>query len=499
VASLLQRVNQAYAGRTEQRYSIDTWISDYLIPSYGQFAYAGQTYPYGAGPGLNQTLAGNRAAEIANSIPGYRAALQTCPPAFAAQMVRALVVSGARFVFRNPPWHPSTPRRTFGAAGLKVLDPPWPNGTTGQLASRMEWHAGLAGNSYVYRRPDRLQVLRPDWTAVLFGSHVDPEYPTGAIDAELIGYVYWNQGRGAGKPQILDPVDVAHWAPIPDPEMAGLGMSWLTPSIREMQADRLATEHKIRYFEHGATPNLVIKGVPAVSREAFEQLVEDMESRHAGVANAYRTLYLTAGADATVIGSNLRDLDLEGVQDAGETRLSMLSRVPAALLGIRAGLQGSSLNTGNFSAARRLFADTWVFPALQDMSAALASIVNVPADAELWFDGADMPILREDAKDAADIEQVKAQTINAYVKEGFTPESAVAAVRGQDITLLKHTGLLSVQLWIPGTQSPRKPDPAAESPSQPAGGVYNPVPDPAAAKDAAKANGNAPAASGSGN
>ena len=69
-----------------------------------------------------------------------------------------------------------------------------------------------------------------------------------------------------------------------------------------MQGDRLATEHKIKFFEHGATPNLVVKGIPAVTREQFLELVEDMEERHAGVANAYRTLYLTSGADATVIG-----------------------------------------------------------------------------------------------------------------------------------------------------------------------------------------------------
>jgi hypothetical protein len=116
--------------------------------------------------------------------------------------------------------------------------------------------------------------------------------------------------------------------------------------------------------------------------------------------------------------------------------------------------------------ARRIMADTWVYPSLQDLANSLAPVVKVPADAELWFDTADMPILREDAKDAADIEQVKAMTINAYLREGFTPESAVAAVRGQDVSLLRHTGLISVQLQRPGAApttpaAPPKPDPAA--------------------------------------
>src|SRR5262249_25196667 len=165
------------AGGEESRYSIDTWISQYLIPSAGQFTYGNTTYPYGYG--LPQTLAGNRAAEISNTIPGYRAALQQCPPAFAAQMVRSLVLSQARFTFRNRPGS-QTPGRTFGNRDLGVLERPWPNGTTGDLLARMEWHAGLAGNSFVLRQPGRLRVLRPDWTAILYGSQSEPDWASGA-------------------------------------------------------------------------------------------------------------------------------------------------------------------------------------------------------------------------------------------------------------------------------------------------------------------------------
>jgi phage portal protein BeeE len=466
MAGLLERVNTRFAASRgdESRFSIDTWISQYLIPAAGNFAYGNVTYPFGYG--LPQTLAGNRVAEIANSIPGYRMALQACPPAFAAQMVRSLVLSQARFTFRNR-MSAATPRRTFGNRDLTLLESPWPNASTGDLIGRMEWHAGLAGNSYVYRQPGRLRVLRPDWTAILYGSASEPDWASGALDAELIGYVYRN--RGTEDPHLLLPDEVAHWAPIPDPEMGGLGMSWLTPAIREMQLDRLATEHKVRFFENGATPNLVVKGVPAVSRTQFEELVEEMESRHAGVANAYRTLYLTQGADATVIGANLAELDMAELQGSTETRLAILSRVPAALLGIAKGLTGSSLNAGNLAMTRRIFSDTWVYPALQDLASSLAPIVNVPPDSELWFDTADMPILREDAKDAAAIEQIKADTINGYVKEGFTPESAIAAVRGQDVSLLKHTGLVSVQLQPPGERLPAPGSPPPPQLPPPAG------------------------------
>jgi hypothetical protein len=145
-------------------------------------------------------------------------------------------------------------------------------------------------------------------------------------------------------------------------------------------------------------------------------------------------------------------MDLKNIQGASETRISSLSRVPAPILGISEGLAGSSLNAGNFGMARRIFADSWVYPSLQDLSASLSPLLTVPSDAELWFDTADMPLLREDAKDAADIEDIKATTITKYVREGFTAESSIAAVRAQDITLLKHTGKVSVQLQEPGAE-----------------------------------------------
>ena len=443
---LLDRINAARAG-DEKRYSTDQWISDYLVPA---FSYNGTFYSPGGS--LTQTLAGNRASEISATLPGYAAALQGCPPAFAAEMVRALVLSQARFTFRNNALS-RTPRRLFGTSELGILEKPWPNGTTGELIARMEWHAGLAGNAYVVRRPDRLRVLRPDWCALVYGSHQEPDDAAYALDGELIGLVYQNGGlhKSGNKMQTILVGDFAHWSPMPDPLNAGIGMSWITPAVRDIQGDRLATDHKIKFFENGATPSMVVKGITATTKQQFDDIVEMLEADHAGVANAYRTLYLTAGADATVVGADLKQIDFKATQGAGETRIASLSRVPAPLLGISEGLAGSSLNAGNFGMARRMFADTWVYPSLQDLSASLSPIIKVPRDAELWFDTGDMPILREDAKDSAEIEQVKGATINAYLREGWTAESAKAAVIAGDVSLLVHSGMVSVQLQAPGT------------------------------------------------
>src|SRR5690606_29435855 len=132
------------------------------------------------------------------------------------------------------------------------------------------------------------------------------------------------------------------------------------------------------------------------------------------------------------------------------TRISFLSRVPAPILGIAEGLAGSSLNAGNFAQARRVFGDGWLMPTAQDLATALAPLVNVPRDCELWPDVSDIRFLREDAKDAAEIEQVKAATIRQLIDGGFVPETVVAAVVGQDMQKLRHSGLTSVQLVPPG-------------------------------------------------
>lgn len=446
--SLADRITARARGEVERRFSADQYLSDYIIPS--QFAFSGGVYPYG----LNTTYADVRIKEISQTLPGYMEALRQSPPAFAAQMVRALVLSQVRFTFRNL-LSTGTPRRTFGTKDLGVLERPWPNGTTGELVSRMEWHAGVAGNAYVHAERQRLRVLRPDWVMIVYGSQQEPEDAAHALDGELLGYAYCNGGFTSGnKVTTILPPDMAHWSPLPDPERAGVGMSWITPALREIKGDIAASEHKLTFFKNGATPNMVVKGIPAATKEQFNDIVDAIEENHSGVRNAYRTLYLTAGADATVVGSHLGQIDFKATQGNGETRISVLSRVPASILGISEGLSGSSLNAGNFTAARRSWTDTWVYPTLQDLAAALAPLVAVPRDAELWFDPTDMVALREDAKDAAEIMSTQMSTIVAGVNGGFKPDSVIAAVVAQDPSLLKHSGLLSVQLQPPGQQTP---------------------------------------------
>jgi hypothetical protein len=72
--------------------------------------------------------------------------------------------------------------------------------------------------------------------------------------------------------------------------------------------------------------------------------------------------------------------------------------------------------------------------------------------------------LREDIKELAETQSITMATINAAIAAGWTPESAQNAVLAEDLSLLVHSGLVSVQLQPPGTTAPTEtPAPTEEA------------------------------------
>jgi hypothetical protein len=376
---------------------------------------------------------------------------------YACEMTRMALVSEAR-----PQWRRIRNGRRgdlFGNQDLSVLEQPWPGGTFRQLASRMVLNADMAGTAFVARRherPDRLMLMRPDWVVMVLGSNEDPEGAQFAMDADLLGVLYYPGGQGSGRdpvPLLAD--EVAVWAPSPDPAAAYRGVSWLSPVGREVDADVAATTHKLAFFENGATPQMIVSLGPEVKREAMTAMMQTLEQKHTGVGNAYRTLVLGGGATPHIVGKDLQQLDFKVTQGGGETRIAAASGVHPVVAALSEGMAGSSLNAGNFRAACRLVADRTLRPLWGSLFASLETIMwEKPSDADLWYPEKEISFLQEDRKDAADIELTKAQTIAALVREGFEPASVIAAVEAEDMNLLVHSGLLSVQLQPPGQQKP---------------------------------------------
>lgn len=434
------------------------------ISRYDLSAYINQVInnPLGMYGGGSTTRDGKPVEELTGQFTGYvQQGYKANGPIFAIILARLMLFSEARFQFRR--LINGRPGDLFGTQALSTLERPWPNGTTGELLARMEQDVSLAGNFYCVNEGDRLRRLRPDWVSIVLSAD-----PVETADVDVMGYAY--RPGGHGDPVVYLPDEIAHFSPIPDPEAMYRGMSWVSPVVRELQADDSATRHKDAFFRNGAKPGLVVSLKESVKEEQFKKFVRAMNESHQGSDSAYKTLYLAGGADVTVAGSNMQQLDFKGTIGSGETRLCAAGGVPPIIVGLSEGL--ASATYSNYGMARRKFGDHWARPQWRMACAALSNIITVPGGAELWYDDNDIAFLREDQKDAAEIQSTQAGTINVLITAGFTPESAILAVTNSDMTMLVHTGLVSVQLQPPGGVAPVT-DPALAGETVPPVGEYS--------------------------
>lgn len=396
--------------------------------------------------------------KIEHSFDGYAEAYKHNGIVFTCILIRQYTLSEARFQFQR--LLAGRPGELWGDRRLSLLENPFTNGTTGELISRMEQDASLAGNFYATvagtGSERRLRRLRPDWMHIVT---VAPDRPDGSrgepwdVGAQVGGYFYQPPGDPAGA-VLLTPDEVVHWSPNPDPSAQWRGMSWVTAITSELQSDTAATKHKQKFFENGAVSNMVVTYDPGVSPDNVKTFAEMFKESHAGTDNAYKTVHLGGGADAKMIGADLKQLDFKVTQGAGESRIAAASLVGAVVAQFSEGMQGSSLNAGNFGSAMRRWADIGARPLWRSMAAALSkpAVVDVPSGSRLWYDDRDIPFLQDDAKDAADILHVRAQAIRTLTDGGYDGASAVEAITSGDLKLLKHTGLPSVQVQPAASQ-----------------------------------------------
>jgi hypothetical protein len=170
----------------------------------------------------------------------------------------------------------------------------------------------------------------------------------------------------------------------------------------------------------------------------------------------------------------MKQLDFKATQGAGETRIAAAAGVGAILANLSEGMQGSSLNAGNYGSAKRRFADGTMRPLWRNAAASLAVLLKPPPGGgivRLWYDTRDIAFLREDEKDTAEIQAKTAQAMRTLTDAGWTADSVKAWVQsGGDWATLQHSGLYSVQLLPPGEgATPNTPAAPAAKPTAPGG------------------------------
>lgn len=368
---------------------------------------------------------------------------------FGVILARLMLFTEAEFKFEN-----LDNKSLFGNTDLSILENPWPGGTTAELLARMEQDVSLAGNSYICRvEDDRLARLRPDWVTII--SQV-LEDSMGREYREVIGYHYDPPLISGIEPALYGVDEVAHWSPIPDPMADFRGMSWLTPVLREVDADQGLTDYKRAYLENSATPNMVVKYAKEIGDTKVERLKAQMQAKFAGPANAFKTMILDSGADPMILGANLQQMEYTAVQQAGETRIAMAGGVPGLVLGLQSAVDHE--RAGSYTEAMRKFGDMYGRPSWRSACSALSKFVTLPDRSRLWVDTSGIAALRQGDKEQADTMLVLAEAANYLMMAGYTPESINLSLSSGDVTLLKHSGLVSVQMQVPGSPgTPLKP------------------------------------------
>jgi len=350
---------------------------------------------------------------------------------FAAILVRMSLFGQVTFQ-----WQAKDDKHLFGTTDLAKFEQPFGPGTTTQrLLVRMEQDASLAGNSYTWDAPgqDRLVRLRPDWVTIV-SEQVDVD--GGGWYRRPVGY--WFEpprgARGSGQPFMTPAAEVAHWAPVPDPDADFRGMSWLTPAIRDIQGDDGLSVYKVKYLENNASPNLLIKYSQKLQPSTIDSLRERLTARYGGTHNAFKTLVLDQGADATVIGSNLSQMNFDGVQSAGAERILADAGVPAVLVGLEP-LRGAGRG---YQESMQKFANLWGLPQWESACSALGQLVDTPAGNRLWFDTSGVRALQDGEMERGQTVLVKSQAVLALNQaQKYDPASVITAVNSGDLTQLK--------------------------------------------------------------
>jgi len=355
----------------------------------------------------------------------------TSAPVFSAILVRMMLLAEGAFQFQA-----KDDKHLYGNTSLSVLEHPWPGGTSGELVARCEQDASLAGNSYTWSAPgqDRLVRLRPDWTTII--SEL-VQVDGGGQYRNKVGY--WTEPPrsvlGQGRGQFYPAAEVAHWAPVPDPDADFRGMSWLTPVYRDINGDSGMVDYKIKYLSNAASPNMLIKYAQKLQPGTVDSIRERMNARYGGVTNAFKTLILDQGADATVIGNSPTQMDFTNVAQAGVDRVLSAAGVPPLLVGLES-IKGAGKS---YQEVIRRFGDLTLRPLWRSLCGSLETLVpDVPAGSRLWIDTGDIAAFQDGEQVRAQVTLIRAQAALALVQAGATLESAVAAIEAGDMGQLEE-------------------------------------------------------------
>jgi phage portal protein BeeE len=233
-------------------------------------------------------------------------------------------------------------------------------------------------------------------------------------------------------------------------------MAPMTSLIRDLQIGEAATEHQLSFFRRGAKPSFAVILKEKLNEEQFDEVMEHFEQSQMGAENHYGPLFVSQGADIVPIETDMAALDMQNVSGRMETHVANVFGVPSSVVGLTEGMKGSNLNGGNYEVTQRGWINQTMHPLWQSLCEALENIVRPPQSRRmaakklrLWYSSRDVSALNDDREERARIQNITAEMMDKLVREGWEPESVKKYAQSSNINDLKHTGLISVQLYDP--------------------------------------------------
>ncbi|HOD79964.1 MAG: Phage portal protein [Planctomycetes bacterium ADurb.Bin126] len=240
---------------------------------------------------------------------------------------------------------------------------------------------------------------RPREMHVVRGGRIKPVMEQDANGMpSLSGYLYTAPRTGRRIP--LTPDEVKYfclWSPSDSPLD---GMAPAVPARLATATDYNASLFNASLLKNGAVAGLAVSFPGELSPEQREEYSAALAQRHAGAANAAKSLILEGGATAQDMAQSMRDLQWHEGKRVTRLEICAAYGVPPVVAGWVEAAGDSSAYTSN---ALRQFYQQTVFPFLDGFTAAIEEIARrFDAGIVAWWNVEDQPIVQEMRRERID-------------------------------------------------------------------------------------------------
>ena len=255
----------------------------------------------------------------------------------------------------------------------------------------------ISGNSYILSvggdrtPPTELYNLRPDRIKIKAGKRAMPLSYDYIIGGQAIDSYQVDQATGNSKVK-----HIKFFNPLDD----FYGMSPIQASSVDIDQHNLANKHNVNLMQNGARPSGAVIFKPKdetgatmqLSDVQRNQLVNDINQRFSGSANAGKPMLLEGDFDWKEMGLSPKDMDFTQLKHMSAKDIALVYGVPSQLIGIP-----DSQTYSNFAEAKLALYNETIIPLLDKVQADLNEWLTpmFGEDLELRYDVDSIPAMAE--------------------------------------------------------------------------------------------------------